>query len=410
MLTISVLSLSFDMKIGELEVSEAGEVNAEWLTQQVGRSVKSAVITNFDEKLGGLSGEFNVVEVLFADGQSCSLILKRTTPHKIAEAAALGTPREALFLKDFGPRVAGVVPRTYYGYGNMETGEKVVLMEKFNDAVPAGIFFGASNPNNWGIKDKIGELMEGNPSAVEVSKIAFRLYAELHAAFWEEESVLRCTWLRASDWLQGEGRESWLRAQQMAADAWQEQKAASSEGTSKITWDEHTAACIDASMAKIAWEGYQEQLKCLPWTVVHGDCHPHNTMWINQRSPQASLRLIDFEMVGVGSPVQELGQFLISHMEPAARRAHERELITCYYDHLVKQLQLHGVSQEVVHDFTFEKCWKEYVQGGAGRWLWFVPYLAKVCPASMAQFFHDQLCAFLHDHLPSPSDAPMPRV
>ena len=60
-------------------------------------------------------------------------------------------------------------------------------------------------------------------------------------------------------------------------------------------------------------------------------------------------------------------------------------------------------------EYPLESCWAEYVAGGAGRWAWFVPYLAHNMP-SIGQYFHDQLAAFLRDHVSEPSEAPMPRV
>ena len=60
--------------------------------------------------------------------------------------------------------------------------------------------------------------------------------------------------------------------------------------------------------------------------------------------------------------------------------------------------------------YGLEACWSEYVAGGAGRWLWFLPVLAAMCPPKMAQYFHDQVQAFVADHGITPENAPMPRV
>merc|ERR1712183_366634 len=97
-------------------------------------------------------------------------------------------------------------------------------------------------------------------------------------------------------------------------EAWTEQKVLLDNGEPKIKWDPHVVTCLDKSFSSVSWEQFQAHLAETAWTVVHGDCHPHNALWINQRTELATMKLIDFEMVGVGSPAQELGQYLVSHM------------------------------------------------------------------------------------------------
>lgn len=140
---------------------------------------------------------------------------------------------------------------------------------------------------------------------------------------------------------------------------------------------------------------------------MHGDAHPHNALWANQRTEQAELRLIDFEMVGLGPPGQELGQHIISHMAPTVRRRCENQLVKDYHSELSKLLAGRGMADEAAA-YTFDVCWDEYIAGGVGRWAWFIPFFFGVPP--MAQFFQDQLAAFLHDHVKDPATTPMPRV
>ena len=116
-------------------------------------------------------------------------------------------------------------------------------------------------------------------------------------------------------------------------------------------------------------------------------------------------RLIDFEMVGLGSGPQDLGQFMISHTTPSERRAIEKQAVKEYHIQLSEHLRKRRISTG-----DFKSCWEEYVQGGAGRWLWFVSYLAIVCPPAVANFFMAQTDAFLRDHIPDPSNAPAMRV
>eukprot|EP00928_Gymnodinium_smaydae_P044690 TRINITY_DN2980_c0_g3_i1.p1 TRINITY_DN2980_c0_g3~~TRINITY_DN2980_c0_g3_i1.p1 ORF type:complete len:414 (-),score=57.02 TRINITY_DN2980_c0_g3_i1:95-1336(-) len=404
-----------------LTVSSSGEANVTWLSEKLGRQVQSARLRDF-EKIGGMSGEFFLLDVTFrgddgergSEEQHVSLALKTTNatgPGKMEVARSLGTPREGLFYAELAPQLAASgIPKAWYAHGDLNTGEKLVLMECLNDAVPCGVFFGAGNPNNWGIKEKLADMSRGNPTMQDISKCAFGLYAKMHARFWKDEDLLNKHWLRGSEWLQGRNEDSWQAAQQLALDAWAEQKALlERDAPDCIKWDKHVVACLDRSLSGVSWKRFQDDLESRPWTVVHGDCHPHNALWINQRTEHASMALIDFEMVGVGSPAQELGQYMVSHMPPDVRRSCERELVKGYHEELCSNLRSRGLTHEADR-FTLDECWREYVMGGAGRWCWFVPYLAKVCPVQMGQYFHDQLAAFLHDHLPNSDDVGIPRV
>ena len=287
----------------------------------------------------------------------------------------------------------------------METGNMLLLLEALPDSVPSGVFFGASNPNNWSVKDSIDELCAGNPSPKEMASTHFQIYAKMHATYWKSDELLVKPWLNGSTWAKGEGEAQWQASQSMSREAWAKCEAAIEAGNPAIQWDPHVVACLKSSFSKVSWEEYQARLATSPFTLVHGDAHAHNALWVDQRTEAARLCLIDFEMVGVGSAGQELGQYMISHMPPEERRREERCLVEEYHIQLCANLQEHGQDTDT---YTLETCWEEYVAGGVGRWAWFLPLFMGM-PA-MAQFFHDQLAAFLADHVPDPATAPMPRV
>ena len=401
-----------------------GSINVEWLSEQLGACV-TAVCPLFHDKLGGLSGSFCFVAATLTNGKVLKLALKTVPANHLERSAKLGNAREALFYKELGASLEDTVPHVYYAQGDMESGESVVLMECLEGSLPCGVLYGPGNPNNWSIKDNLLAMSAGRPSAEQASADAFKLYARLHGSYWNDTSLFAKSWLRGAAWFQGQGESTWRDAMQMASDAWQQLSDARAEGRSNIAWDEHLVACLQASFGKVSegkgWVAQQEELATRPFTLVHGDCHPHNVLLVepcHTRRVQAGsddgqadhprLCLVDFEMVGIGSGAQELGQFLISHMEVACRRACERRLVQAYHAELVATLRARGL-HEAADRYGIDECWAEYVAGGAGRWAWFVAYLGCKMPA-LAQFFHDQLAAFLHDHVPDPANVPMPRV
>ena len=133
-----------------------------------------------------------------------------------------------------------------------------------------------------------------------------------------------------------------------------------------------------------------------------------------------------------GSGPQELGQFLISHCPPSERAVIERAAVAAYYKELtsLNPLAAGSVStiaeaeavaeasvaadttsqQQLDSSWTLEQCWAEYVSGGLGRWLFFLPYDGWGAHHSVSQYFCDQVLAFIRDHGITPDSVPMPRL
>lgn len=239
----------------------------------------------------------------------------------------------------------------------------------------------------------------------------------MHATYWQDKSLLRHSWLRGAQWLQQEGRESWMAGQDLAANMWTKAKAKIESGETSIKWSAHLVACMDASIAKVSWEGFQADCSARAWTLVHGDFHPANMMWRAGKDGQSGHPLLlDWEVVGFGSGPQDIAQFLISHASPADRRAHEDRLVREYYACLTGAAPQYwaghrGEAKFVdAVEYPWEQCWADYVSGGTERWVWLFAYLTGLCPDAMNQYFHDQLAAFVEDHGVTPESIGMPRV
>jgi aminoglycoside phosphotransferase (APT) family kinase protein len=81
---------------------------------------------------------------------------------------------------------------------------------------------------------------------------------------------------------------------------------------------------------------------------VHGDFHGNN-FFLNHKEDRVVFT--DFSEIGVGDPMSEIVQYVISNIETSHRREHEMEMLKFYHDQLVKG----GVT-----DFSFEDCVKGY--------------------------------------------------
>ena len=349
---------------------------------------------------------------------TATLVAKQIAPSGLAASCQLGLAREALFYGRLASRIGlssesneGVcIPRIHYSYGDMNTGEKIVVMEDLSSSyVDSGILFGPGNPNNWE-RDLDRLVADAYPSAVptssEVANRTFLAIAEVHAAFWRDGNLLddEFGWLRGSSWIGGNGEESWRASQGMLQKMWEgyTQAAKKSDNGSGLRWDPLVRRLVETAMAGISWEAQLRRLNTKShFCLVHGDFWPGNVMI--SKDDGASLRLLDWEMAGLGSGPQELGQYVISNMDPAERRACERRLVQNYYEKLVRL----GVA-----GFSWEECWSEYTIGGVERWLWFLVYFCGQDDATMAkwaQFFHDQIADFVRDQRIGPEDVTQPR-
>jgi len=353
-----------------------------------------------------------------------SLIVKQVPDRGRILSLQLGLAREALFYSDLLPELfvggddnenttANVCPEIYYAYGDPETGEKVVIMEDLSQrAVDSAVFFGPGNPNNWK-RDLRAEVARGGDAPPEtVTEVTFKAIAKIHARFWRRSDLLLSddkTWLRGQQWLQGEGRDTWEASQNLVRQIWTKMNGNGSlDGA--IDWDPVLRSMTARAVDGISWEAQLRRLH--PdghWTLVHGDFWPGNAMWMIDHADDNAgrdeggddhtgrIRLVDWEMCGLGSGPQDLGQYAMSNLEPAVRRLHERRLVEAYHDELKAAMASAGNDK---HDVTWEYVWREYTIGGLERWMWFLVYFLGQGPhfRDWAQFFHDQMAAFVRDH------------
>lgn len=367
---------------------------------------------------GGLNSTMRRLRIKTTDDEERCFVLKSTRVTALDQSKNLGLAREALFFNELGDNFKSSLPKVYFSHGNMSTGEKYIIFEDLSDAVQTGYFFGPGSPLNWG-KDLIAEQKSlSHVTMRTIAEEAIKLAARIHGTYWKKADLLvdGRAWLRGAEWLQGAGRAAWQGGQAYAKHLWEKTKSEKmpAEGYG-VRWNPDVVALLDESMQRINWEAFQDRIQEDPWTLVHGDYHPANMLW-RATSPKpadnsadaearaSSLVLLDWEVVGLGSGAQDVGQYVISHMSPPTRRECEEPLMRLYYSQLVS----YGtVSTE---EYPWEKCWGEYVAGGTERWVWLLALLSQMCPDPMVQYFHDQVEAFVQDHNVTAATVGMPRL
>ena len=403
------------------------------------------------------------------NGKSTTFIVKQVaTPEGRQLSQNLGLSREALFYKYMAPQITAteadvdddevqkqkeedtaILPKIYYSRGIFDKGSKLIVMEVLHNFVDSGIFFGPGNPNNWtrNLPQLIQQAMvvpvgasgvpPPPPTPGHVARVTFEHMARIHALYWKQSSLLdpQYKWLRGQEWVQSLNQPSWQASQQILQKSWnaylateqQHQQVVlapeskddnndNDDSNKLIQWDPIVRQAVEKAIDGISWEAQIQRLnENQHWTLVHGDFWPGNILWkkgvsacnSNQQpsSSPDSLRLVDWEMVGLGSGPQELGQYVISNMSRSDRQECEESLVRHYYDTLTK-----SASSSSRTLMTWDDCWKEYTVGGIERWLWFLIYfLGNPNMTSWAQFFHNQMSDFMADHQLTAQDITQPR-
>ncbi|WP_059016706.1 phosphotransferase [Mycobacterium sp. M26] len=102
----------------------------------------------------------------------------------------------------------------------------------------------------------------------------------------------------------------------------------------------------------------QKHQQSLQQTLVHGDCHVGNTFVL----PDGSMGFLDWQLSVRGYYMHDLSYLIVTGLDVASRRAHERRLIELHRD----LLRGHGIEDLPTADEAFEEyrraqAWNTYI-------------------------------------------------
>jgi hypothetical protein len=375
--------------------------------------------------------------VTLATDEELTYVVKSTKAGSLEQSRNLKLAREGEFYSAFNQSLQSILSEVVFSYGDMATGAKLLIMEDLTDAVQTGYFFGPGSPLNWG-KDLIQEQksLRRHVTLEMILERSMMLNAKLNGLNWMNKALLepKYSFLRGQDWLLGQGESHWQGMQANSKHAWEATKATRiPDSKYGVKWSPFMVSLIDASVSKISWSHFQDRLHTSPWSLVHGDFHPANMMWKPDPSPSSSgeaevhttpghgrhhthnLVLLDWELVGLGSGAQDIGQYMISHLNPRKRNEVEESLVRLYHHQLLSfgindpHHRHHSRDGEPM-PYTWELCWQEYVYGGTEKWIWLLALLSGMLPDPVMQYFHDQTEAFARDHGVTAEKIGMPRL
>ena len=408
--------------------------------------IQSSTVTPLSNH-SGLSGDVSLLSLEFQDETSMKLVLKRTrsTDDSKTHSKKLGLYREGIFYKTIGPWIQKrldqvpitqhtFIPSALFAAVDAESGQKAIVLDYYQDAVEAGVYFPHS-VHNVVRKMENGDSNESDETTdvrKSITLEAARIAGLLHGSFYQDASLLEDTTfsdsLRMLNWIKGEGKESFLESQQEVIDRWSKAKSRWRSGEffdGKVELGKEFVEVMDASCAQALdfdsfvskWDPDGSNNGKISWSLVHGDYHPGNFLYMdetsnnNARSP--NLLLVDWEVVGVGSGPQDLGQFLISHTETTEAYEILDEVAFVYHQTLQSTLDAFNKCsnrKQVVP--SLEAIKREIVYGGIERWVWLFAYMAgweERMPWLYMQFFHDQMQKFILINGITAEEVGMPR-
>ena len=369
-------------------------VSTEWLTKIFRKDREMAghgqiVRVNIQDlaENRGYIGGMTRLTVEFRNGNSETFVMKAVRTQTVVDrynAIMMGQFREGKFYDEFSNEFQGIIPKVYYSFGSSLTGDCLVLMEDLQK-VGTGVnhYFGNQI---WGARNLSNE--ENEKPEVLLERI-YCSFAKIHAKYWCNSFLMEHSWLKSAAWYRGENKAQWNLSLKTVQRLWA--KAKSNQRAIENNWSPKLVSIIDRSLFASTWKALQNDMHNpdTPFTLTHGDFHAANMFSIPTKK---RLAVVDWPEIGVGEPLTELGQFMISDVKPDFRRKHEKSLVRKYW----KVLTANGVSAEA---YPFEKCWNAYVTGCVQRWIYMFVLLANLgLPKEALQYFHDQLLSFIEDH------------
>jgi len=300
------------------------DLTTDWLQLALSDVVKGATIEEFSTEIigigAGFMGQLARVGLRYADDSTNaprSVIAKfastRPETREMAREQNL-YQREIGFYRDIGQDVGISVPACYYSELREESNFFVMILEDLAPGIPSDQVTGTDR---------------------ETSREVIEQFAKLHAKWWNCEDLEDYAWAKwviqetPIDEALGSFEESMKQAEATGRfDAYPEMKR---------------LMPLLPPLFRIA------PAPPFPFTLTHGDLRSDN---IIQRSPEGGrFAVIDWQLAGIGDPVNDIARWLVQSISIEDRRDTEQELLKLYHGRLVE----HGVK-----NYSYKKFINDY--------------------------------------------------
>jgi aminoglycoside phosphotransferase (APT) family kinase protein len=300
-------------------------IDAAWLTDALGpdvlrgATVRTTALTRVGEGRGhlGMSIRADLTYSTACSSAPDSVVVKlpAETPESL-ETARRGRlyEREFRFFTDLAPRTDVRAPRCYAAAFDPATDDYALVFEDVSGRLEA-------------------DQLDGCP--LPQAALVLRQLARLHASWWQHPR------LSDNDWLTTFTSEHRLaNLHRLLIDGWPPLCA---ELGDRLPADADTvgARVADAFVTTL------RRFDAHPQTLLHGDARMDNFMF-DAGVVRAPVVLLDWQNVGRGPAIADLGYFLAQNLTAGAIRAHAHDLMADYH----AELRGHGVTGYSLEQLT----------------------------------------------------------
>jgi aminoglycoside phosphotransferase (APT) family kinase protein len=305
-------------------------VDAGWLTTVLGPEVlgSATIVTVTQRRIGegrghlGLSIRVDLDYSTTVPGVPGSVVVKlpAETPESV-ETARRGRlyEREFRFFTELAPRTDVRAPRCFAAAFDPDTDDYALVFEDVTGRLEIDQLIGCPLPQ---------------------AEQVLRQLAGLHASWWQHTDLSRRDWLTTFT---------------------SEHRLANLHGLFVAGWPRMCAELGDRlppEAAKIGARVAEAFIPTLrrfdehPQTLLHGDARLDNFMF-DAGEARAPVVLLDWQNVGRGPAIADIGYFLAQNLSATAIREHSKDLLASYHSELVHH-GLHDVTIEALADSLWQ--------------------------------------------------------
>ena len=285
------------------------ELTTNWLQFAMADFLQGETIEEFDSEVIGVGegfmGQLARVQLRYSDDSTDaprSVIAKfASTKPETREMARDQNlyQREISFYRDIGDEVGVPVPTCYFSQMQEDSYRFVLLLEDLAPGIPSDQVVGTSK---------------------ETSREVIEQFAKMHAKWWNSEKLGDYDWAR---WLMKE-----VPMEQGLALFEESMRQAETTGKFDAYPEMKRLMPFLTPLFKL------DPAPPFPFTLTHGDLRSDN---IIEPSPEGGrFAIIDWQLTGVGDPVNDITRWLVQSISIEDRRDTEQELLKLYHDRLVE--------------------------------------------------------------------------
>ncbi len=300
------------------------DLTADWLQSAMANVLQGETIKEFSPEIigvgAGFMGQLARVSLVYSNDSTeapKSVIAKfASTKPETREMARDQNlyQREIGFYRDIGQAAGVPVPHCYYSAIREDSNHFAMLLEDLAPGIPSDQVQGTD-------RDTSREVIEQ--------------FAKLHAKWWNSDKLAGYAWAK---WLMNETpMESGL--------ALLEESMNQAEATGKF--DDYPE--MKRLMPFLLPLFKLDPAPPFPFTLTHGDLRSDN---IIQPSPEGGrFAIIDWQLSGIGDPVNDIARWLVQSISIEDRRATEHDLLKLYHDRLLELGVKHYSHRKLINDY-----------------------------------------------------------